>query len=142
MLNALSSITRVLDALPCGAMLINRQGTIVYANRRIDELHGRPLRETGLADLYAGTEIAATVLGELARFEEPREVETFLPVADGSRRTVMVNGAPLGSDETLADYRLVTLTDVTPIRQARRTCGRSTASSLRSATRSSTRRWT
>ena len=56
--------------------------------------------------------------GELERFEEPREVETFLPLADGSRRTVLVNGAPLGTEEPLTDYRLVTLTDVTPIRKA------------------------
>jgi putative nucleotidyltransferase with HDIG domain len=60
----------------------------------------------------------SAIMGELHRFDEPREVETFLPVVDGSRRTVIVNGAPLGAEEPLADYRLVTLTDVTPIRQA------------------------
>lgn len=116
--NTLSPILRVLDALPCGALLIDRQGGIVHSNGKLNEMHGRPLAGMGLADLYAGTEMAGSVLEALPRFDEPRELETFLPVADGSRRAVIVNGAPLGAEEPLAGYRLVTLTDISGIRKA------------------------
>jgi putative nucleotidyltransferase with HDIG domain/PAS domain S-box-containing protein len=114
----LSPILRVLDVLPCGALLIDRRGRIVHANQKLDDLHGRALGGTDLAELYAGTDMQATIREELERFEEPREVETFFPRVDGSRRTVMVNGALLGAEEPLTDYRLVTVTDVTAIRQA------------------------
>jgi putative nucleotidyltransferase with HDIG domain len=115
----LTPVLRVLDALPCGALLVGRQGTIVYANRKLAELYGRPLAGSRLQDLPAGPEGADGLCREaLDHFDEPREVETVLPVAGGARKTVILNAAPLGSEEPFNGYRLVTLTDVTPIREA------------------------
>jgi putative nucleotidyltransferase with HDIG domain len=116
--NTLAHTTRVLDVLPCGPLLVNRAGLVVYANRKLGELHGRPLAGTRLIDLYAGTDAEAEIRAAMDRFDEPREVETFLPLADGSRRTVMVNAAPLGTEPPWNGYRLVTVTDVTPLKRA------------------------
>ena len=92
MSDPLAPTTRVLDALPCGAMLIDRAGRVVYANAKLVALGGAgatPLVGRNLLDIYAGTEAAAQVQEALAHFDEPRALESFVLRADRSRLPVM-----------------------------------------------------
>lgn len=112
----LRAVTRVLDALGCGALLFDRAGNIVFVNarlcrmarRRRDELTGR-----NLLDLYPPDE-QAFLRQSLESFDEDRDGEFFVPLPDGSRLPVLWTARPLPDGTARVELRVVTLVDLSP----------------------------
>src|SRR3954453_12234903 len=87
-LRLLAYSARFLEALNCGALVIDRQGRIARANARFGEMMRQPpaaLLGRTLLDSYAAPASRAFILERRARFDEPWEGEFFLPQPDGSR---------------------------------------------------------
>ncbi|MCP3903220.1 MAG: HD domain-containing protein [Planctomycetes bacterium] len=115
----LQNAIRLLDALQCGACLIDRGARLVHVNERLAEMLQRPattLVGMELRTLYADDPGQVEQL--LADFDAPRERQFHLPRADGSRLSVMLASRLLGTEEDLRDYRLVTVIDVTSMQEA------------------------
>src|SRR5437868_1430250 len=91
----LCSIACLLDALQCGAFLLDRGGRMVHVNPRLCEMLQRTSGElTGrtLFDLYPAGDGRAAIQDALEHFDESREREFYLPRADGSQLPVIVSG--------------------------------------------------
>jgi len=119
---AIAPLVRVLDALPCGASVVDRTGRIVYMNDRFCELSGR-LRERAVGqhvwDLYSDPQVQQRVRGMLDNFETPVESEFFVEHADGRRIPVISSAKPLkASNGGPATHRLVTVIDITAQKEA------------------------
>ena len=114
-----TAYVRLLDALPCGAALVARDGRIAYANERLCAMMGRPRGEVvgaAIGSLYAGDpEALERVRDVLEHFDESREAESYLPLRDG-RRLPVLSSARAVADERggPAQYRLVTMIDLSP----------------------------
>lgn len=117
----INGLASVLDALLCGAAVIDRAGTLVYVNDRLCEMMRRP-RETLVdrpVDSFYQDEASQTFLRErLTAFGEPHEGEFHLPRADGQKIPVILSGRPLGGDPPRSDYRLITLVDISAQKKA------------------------
>jgi putative nucleotidyltransferase with HDIG domain/PAS domain S-box-containing protein len=117
----LQPVIHLLDALNCGALLIDRAGTIVHSNARIcrmmhlacGQLIGR-----NIVELYDVAEDRAHVREILERFEEDREEEFFLPLPDGERLPIISSSRPLPGEPPLSDHRVVTIIDIAKQKQA------------------------
>jgi PAS domain S-box-containing protein len=111
----------MLDALQCGASLINRQGVIVYTNKRLCELMQREQAEligTHVADQYTSPDTRNRIDQMLLRFDEASEAETYIERPDGTRLPVMSAARPLQSEAFDEPLRVVTITDITPLKEA------------------------
>jgi putative two-component system response regulator len=116
---ALRPVARLLDALHCGAALIDRAGRIVHLNERLgamlrrspDELIGRALHE-----IYTTPEGRRRVDDVLEHFDEAREAEFFLPLPDGGALPVIVSGRLLEDEPPLSAYRVVTFSDISAMK--------------------------
>ena len=112
---ALRQIAVLLDALQCGALLIERSGRIFHANRPLCDMmqlaHGDLIGQS-LESLYPSGGGRSVVEYALTHFDEPRQQEFFLPRADGSRVPVIVSGRRLEGDAPLNDHRIVTVIDI------------------------------
>ena len=109
------ALAPMLDALTCGAALIDRVGTIVYANPRLCQMMKRSaveLRGANLIRLCQSDDARAAVEESLAHFDEMHEGETLLPLPDGSRLTVIASSRPLAGANGSADVELVTMIDI------------------------------
>ncbi|HKQ47461.1 MAG TPA: HD domain-containing phosphohydrolase [Phycisphaerae bacterium] len=120
-ITAIHGLINLLDALNCGALLVNRSGSIEYANDRLCQMIGRSrdqLIGRKTESLYS-TEAAIDFLrSRLHNFDEAHEGEFFLPAADGSELPVIISGRPLGSAAPLADHRLITAIDISAQKKA------------------------
>ena len=122
--NAATSIERIsglLDALQCGAMLMDRGGRILHANKRLCELAGRScaqLRGLSLCDLYTSEDGRAVIGDVLSHFDEPIEREFFIPRPDGTRVPVITAGRPLEGAGGPACHRVVTIIDISERKRA------------------------
>lgn len=120
----LSETKRVLDSLPSGALLVDGAGIVVYANPRATALQGEgalDLVGRRLSEMFPGTEGTVHERQRLTGDVEPRQVESSVLRADGSRLPVMVNAAPLADDydaDRPQDYWLVLITDITLVKAA------------------------
>ncbi|MHC5114343.1 MAG: HD-GYP domain-containing protein [Planctomycetota bacterium] len=115
----LQNAIRLLDALQCGACLVDRAGCLVHVNARLGEMLQRSaesLRGVEVRTLYADD--PGQIEQFLADFDSPRERQLHVPRPDGSRLTVMVASRLLGTEEDLRDYRVVTIIDVTAMQEA------------------------
>lgn len=116
----------VLDALPCGALLLARDGRIAHVNPALAGLSQRPAAEIigrNLREVYppgAGGEELAPFFAD---FEAPRKMEFFLPLPDGRRLPVVLAGSPLRSGAEPVRYRLVTLIDISELKAAQERVG-------------------
>lgn len=118
---ALCRIAALLDALHCGAMLMDRDGRVTYANCRLCELMQRECREMvgqSVLDLYPAGPARDLIQDALAHFDQAREHEFTLPRADGSEIPVIISGRRLDGDAPLGDYRIVTVIDISPQKKA------------------------
>ena len=116
------AFARLLDALPCGAALVSRDGRIAHANARLCTMMGRP------RDAVVGAEILSIYRDDadaqehvrrvLDRFDEPHEAEFYLPRPDGGRLPVLSAARPIAGDNGVADFRLVTMIDLSPQKKA------------------------
>src|SRR5262245_41299129 len=110
----LTRIAALLDALYCGALLVERSGRIAYVNRPLCDLMQRTPDELvgkSLEALYPSGAGRAVVDHALAHFDEPRQQEFFLPRADGTQLPVIVSGRRLEGAPPLNDHRIITVID-------------------------------
>lgn len=105
----------LINALHCGAMIVDRRGRIVHANPRLCEMLGRDCAQVigvEVRTLYASEKGRSFVEERLAQFDRPHEGEFYLPQPDGSLRPVIVSGRAMQEGAAPTDYRLVTLIDI------------------------------
>ena len=111
----LANIVEALDALQCGAVLLDRNAILIHVNRRMGEmlrvdpkdLIGRDARA-----VWPKHRIARTINEGLQRFEEDYEGEATLPLPDGKELPVTVAGRRLGPAPPFSDIRVVTIMDI------------------------------
>lgn len=111
----------MLDALQCGASIVDRDGRIVYLNDRLAELMGRPREQvigTRVADQYSSQRVRERVGAMLERFDQASESEFYLERPDGTRVPVMSAARPLESELVDQPLRIVTIIDASPYQDA------------------------
>jgi HD-GYP domain-containing protein (c-di-GMP phosphodiesterase class II) len=112
---------RLLEALNCGALVIDRAGNVTRANTRLFDMMRRSAAEVlgrSLLELYDNEESRAFVMERRATFDEPWEGEFHLPLPGGGRLPVVISSRVLGEDPPLCDLRLVTAIDISPQKAA------------------------
>lgn len=117
---ALASITRTLDALQCGVSVVDRAGTIVFINRRLAEMMQRNCDDvigSRISELYSDPQIKQRIERMLDRFDEPVESEFYIERADGKHVPVVSAARPLRDDDNGIDLRVVTIVDVTSLKE-------------------------
>ncbi|WP_428940555.1 HD domain-containing phosphohydrolase [Fontivita pretiosa] len=117
----LASIVRLLDALNCGAALIDRAGRLVHVNARLCAMMRRPCRQlvgANILDFYPDAPDRAIVRQSLDRFDEGAETEFFLPLPDGKKLPIIASARPLSGPPPLSDHRIVTMIDISAQKQA------------------------
>jgi PAS domain S-box-containing protein len=115
----LSSVIDVLDALHCGAALLNRSGWVVHANPRLCEMMGRPRQEIvgrEVASFYSDEADIAKVRESYVDFDRPAETEFHLTRPDASRTPVIIASRPLPIP--LDDLRVLTIIDISQQKSA------------------------
>ena len=115
----LSSVIDVLDALHCGAALVNRTGWVVHANPRLCRMMGRP-REAivgnEVSSFYSDPADIARVHESYASFDKPNEFEFHLQQPDDTRVAVIIASRPLPAP--LDDLRVLTIIDISQQKSA------------------------
>ena len=113
---------RFLEALNCGAVVIDRAGHVTRVNMRLPEMmrcDPSALVGRSFLDLYGDDADARAFIHERrAQFDDPWEGEFYLPMPGGARLPVIVSSRVLGAEPPLCDLRLVTLIDITARKQA------------------------
>ena len=113
------SICEMLNALECGAVLLDKQAVVMYANPKFSkmiEVDQAELVGSDLTGYYVGEQDKALVRKELS-LNEPTTVERefFLPRRDGTELPVLSMGKPISIDGK--EMRLVTMMDITSQKQ-------------------------
>ncbi|HPF39138.1 MAG TPA: HD domain-containing protein [Phycisphaerae bacterium] len=109
------TVEALLESLNCGAMLLDRSGRILIANRRLIDMMKTPLpclRERRFEDIYDDEKDRRRVQERMAEFGEAREGEFYLPRVDGTHLPVILSSRPLGDGEPLSNYMVVTAIDI------------------------------
>lgn len=102
----------LLEALQCGALIVDRLGVIRFVNTRLCEMIHRPcenLKGLNLLELYPEGEGRQIIEESLRDFDAPREHEFYLPRPDGSELPVIISSRRLDCDSPLGDHRVVTV---------------------------------
>src|SRR2546426_3454229 len=110
--SALCRIATLLDALQCGALLVDRGGRIAHVNCRLCQMMQRGFEDLAgrtLFELYPTGHGRAVVQDALDHFDESREQEFYLPRPDGTQLPVIVSGRHLEGESPLGDHRIVTV---------------------------------
>jgi PAS domain S-box-containing protein len=118
-----ATFAHLLDALACGAALIERSGRIVHVNPRAAAMAGRPadaLLGQSLQSLYPEPNARAFIDAALADVDAPpREGEFYVPTATGERVPVLASARAWREPATgRRAYYAVTLTDISPLKAA------------------------
>ncbi len=119
--NAVHGLIDLLDALNCGALLVNRAGNIEYANDRLCQMIGQSRdrivgRQT--ESLYTSQTAIDFIRSRQLEFDQAYEGEFVLPTAGGGELPVIISGRPLGAAAPLSDYRLITAIDISGQKKA------------------------
>src|SRR5262249_30451226 len=117
----LGRIAQLLDALNCGAAMIDRAGTLVHVNRRLCNLMQRrcdELKGKNILDFYEDAETRAKLAAGHEQFEDSSEAEFYLPLPDGQRVPVISSSRTLTGQSPLGDHRVVTLIDISKQKEA------------------------
>ena len=104
-----------LEALNCGAMVIDRAGVVTRVNSRLCVMMRRPAGDVighSLPDFYHDPVSREFLLQRGDNFDEPFEGEFHLPLPDGTELPVIFASRVLGDRPPLSGLRLVTLTDI------------------------------
>lgn len=118
-----AAIGCLLNALQCGAALVDRAHTLVHANARLAEMSGRSAEAMAgrpLAELYREPAALERLSDMLAAFDEPAEGEFHLERPDGGRVPIIFAARPLriaGQDGPPA-FRVVTIIEITQQKEA------------------------
>lgn len=121
---ALAPVARLLDALNCGAVLLERAGRIVHVNRRLCEMMHRTrdeLVDVNVLTLYESADAQRFIRQALVDFDTARDDEFFLPLPDGARLPVISSARVLGGSHDpaiLRNYSVVTLIDISRQKEA------------------------
>jgi putative nucleotidyltransferase with HDIG domain len=110
----LQQIEHVLDALNCGAALVDRGGNLLFANARLCALMDRNRNDViaqNVRGLYARSEDRAFLELSLAKADEARDFEFVLPRSDGTRVPVVMSARPLPAP--LDHLHVVTIFEIT-----------------------------
>ena len=116
-----TQFAKLLDALACGAALLERSGRIVHVNPRAAALLGRDARSLlgqSVQSLYPDPEAQAFIAAALADMDAPREGEFYLPKPDGDRIPVVISGRSWRDSTGARAYYAMTMTDITPLKEA------------------------
>jgi putative nucleotidyltransferase with HDIG domain/PAS domain S-box-containing protein len=119
----LPHVALTLDALHCGAAIIDRSGRLVHVNPRLAALYGATVEQLlgrDLHDVFDDPEFRQHLDDALARFDQPREGESHIPLPGGVRLPVLVAARPLGDAPPLDQYRVVTVMDLRSQRESYR----------------------
>ncbi len=117
----LAQIAGLLDALNCGAAMIDRAGTLVHINRRLCAMMQRSCGEVigrSILSFYDDPEDRAKLAAGLEDFQASSEAEFYLPLPDGSRLPVISSSRTLPGAEGNGDHRVVTLIDISKQKDA------------------------
>jgi putative nucleotidyltransferase with HDIG domain len=117
----LDACGRFLEALNCGAYVVDRAGVVQLANARLCEMLRRPPGEIvgrRLIDYYDEPQSCDFIFEQRECFDEPWEGEFYLPLPDGARLPVIVSARPLGDSSPLSDLRLITVIDISAQKDA------------------------
>jgi response regulator RpfG family c-di-GMP phosphodiesterase len=111
----------ILHALHAGAVVVDNRGVIVYANARFRELLCRQSEGTigiPLDDILRPSGPNGDSTPVLWSLDEASEKTFVVPLPSGAERTLLVSGrAPL-TDAPLSGLRIVTVIDVTALKEA------------------------
>jgi putative nucleotidyltransferase with HDIG domain/PAS domain S-box-containing protein len=118
---SIDSIRTLLDALNCGALMLDRAGTIAWANQRLcrmmlrscSQLIGHPIES-----FYPCEEDRRRLRELVDRFDESREEEFYLPLPDGSHLPIIYSAKRISGQPPLCEHRVVTLIDITRQKEA------------------------
>jgi PAS domain S-box-containing protein len=116
-----ANFAHLLDALACGAALVERSGRIVHVNPRAAAMLGLPLSEIlgrNLHDLYGDADAQAFIAAALADMDAPREGEFYVPTPTGTKVPVLASGRAWRDSTGAKAYYAVTLTDISPLKEA------------------------
>ncbi|HZZ41976.1 MAG TPA: HD domain-containing phosphohydrolase [Tepidisphaeraceae bacterium] len=120
--DSLEQILGVLQSLSCGASVLDRSGRIISVNERCCQMMGRHrdrIEGRLLEDFYdQDPEARANIRKGMETFEFARDMEFYLPQPDGTRRPVVSSARPLQVYGPLADFRVVTMFDITAQKNA------------------------
>ena len=123
-------IAKLMDTSPAGITLVNRDGTIAFANAHAESILG--LERSGLRDRtydapdWSSTDFAGSPIQEGERIfdrvmEEGRTILGFeerIERPDGSQIYLRINGAPLRDEEGAIEGVVFSLHDVTDLHRA------------------------
>lgn len=115
----LAHLIELLEALNCGAALLDRHGAFVYLNQRLGEMMQRDptaLRGKLVIDYYSDPSDREMLADRLNHFGASHEMEFYLPLPDGTRLPVITSARALPGEA----YRLVTLIDISKQKEAER----------------------
>jgi PAS domain S-box-containing protein len=114
-------LIEVLDALQCGAAIVDRAGTFVHVNPRLGEMFGLPREQIigrSVKTFYGGkSEGWRRIRETLSHFDEPSEDESYIPRPDGSRLPVAIASKQVGDEPPLSDLRVATIVDLSAQKQ-------------------------
>lgn len=111
----LSQVRRLLDALPCAAVLLAGDGTLVLVNEPAAALLGAAramLEGTNLLTFYRDDAARQKMTESLARMDARGELETTIFRADGSALAVIASFNRVDLSDRNGGLRLVTLVDI------------------------------
>ncbi|HWB53575.1 MAG TPA: HD domain-containing phosphohydrolase, partial [Tepidisphaeraceae bacterium] len=103
------------------ASLIDRQGRIIGVNGRLCSMMGRTREQIVghlVEEFYDDQAARAQVREGIAHFTSSRETEFYLQQPDGKRVPVISSACALAERGPMAEYRLVTMIDITPQKEA------------------------
>lgn len=114
-------LTQLLDALHCGAALVDRQGVFVHVNPRLAAMHGRPADQLigrPAADTYPSEDGKRRIAELTTNFGREAEGEFFVEPVEGSRLPVVFASRPLSRDDGQpADLLVVTVIEIAQQKQ-------------------------
>ncbi|GJQ26088.1 MAG: hypothetical protein HBSAPP02_11200 [Phycisphaerae bacterium] len=109
----LATLPCLIDALHCGALVVDRARRIVLANARLADLLGLTVRDLIGRDPRTLCKPLAEGSDHAADFDAAFEMELGLIRADGGVVPARVSGKLLGEQPPHSDFRLVTVIDLT-----------------------------
>jgi len=104
-----------LNALNCGAAIVDRAGRLLFVNDKLCAMAQRgrgEIVEKNIADLHDGEDAQKRLHEMQEHFDEARQVESYLVLPDGKHLPVIAGAAPLKCDSMEADFRLITMLDI------------------------------
>lgn len=111
----LDSIKPLLAAINCGAVLLDRAGTIIHVNRRLCEMMQRTCDQVvgkNVLEFYTDPADQEVIRKSMEDFDQQSEFEFFLPLPDGTKLPIISSARPLPGPPPLSDHRLITLIDI------------------------------